>query len=84
MFERHVKGTLEERVQLMEVDTPEVLHVHFDGKPEHVKQFKNTQFEVGSRQAAHFDGLYFVGPVCHGELNDPVLSNYIQVVSSLS
>ena len=32
----------------MEVDEPEVAHVHVDGPPEHVKQVKNTQFEVSS------------------------------------
>ena len=48
---------------------------------EHVKHVKNTQFEVGSWQVAAFDGLCFVGQVCHGELNGSVLSTtYIMVV----
>ena len=30
---------------------------------------KNIQFEVCSWQVADFEGLYFIGQVCHGELN---------------
>ena len=40
----------------------------------HLERVKNTQFEVGSWQVAAFDGLCFVGQVCHGELNGSVLS----------
>ena len=47
----------------MDVDAPAV--AHFD---------ENTQFEVGSWQVAAFDGLCFVGKVCHSELNGSVLS----------
>ena len=37
---------------------------------------KDTQFEVGSWQVADFEGLYFIGQVCHGELNGAGLVNY--------
>ena len=56
-----VDGTHREHVQLVEVDAPEVAQV--DG-------VENTQFKIGSWQAAYFEGLYFVGQVCHGELNE--------------
>ena len=39
---------------------------------------KNTQFEVGSWQVADFEGMYFIGQVCHGELNGAGLANYMQ------
>ncbi len=52
---------------------------------EHVKHVKNTQFAVGSWQVADFEWLYFVGQVCHGELNGSVLVNYLhQVVCRLN
>ena len=42
----------------------------------------NTQFEVDSWQVAGFDGLCFVGQVCHGEMNGSVLSTtYISFIS---
>ena len=47
--------------------------------PEHVKHVKNTQFKIGSWQVADFEGLYFVGQVCRGELNGSVLDNYIYI-----
>ena len=46
---------------------------------EHVKHVKNTQFKVGSWQVADFEGLYFVGQVCHGELNGSVLVKYTYI-----
>ena len=55
---------------------------HVDGRPTLVK---NTQFKVGSWQVADFEGLYFVGQVCHGELNGSVQVNYLhQVVCRLN
>ena len=79
-----VEGTHQEHVQLVEVDASEVTHV--DGtRTENIKQVKNAQFEVGSWQVADFEGLYFVGQVCHGELNGCVLGNYLhQVVCRLN
>ena len=69
----------------MEVDAPEVPHVHVDGTPEHIKQVKNTQSEVYSGQVAALDGLYFVGQVCHGDLNGAILVNYLhQVVGRIN
>ena len=74
-----VEGTHREHVQLVEVDAPEVAHV--DGTLSN-----NTQFKVGSWQVADFEWLYFVGQVCHGELNGSVLVNYtyMQVVCRLN
>ena len=46
---------------------------------EHVKHVKNTHFEVDSWQVSDLNGLWFVGQVCHGELNGSVLAtNYIR------
>ena len=74
-----VEGTHREHVQIVEV-----AHVHVDGTYDHVKQVNNIQFEVESRQVADFDRLYFVGQVCHGELNGSVLVNLHQVVCRLN
>ena len=78
-----VDGTHQEHVQLVEVDAPEVTHVN--GTLSIYKQVKNTQFEVGSWQVDDFEGLYFVGEVCHGELNGAVMVNHLhQVVCHLN
>ena len=75
-----VEETHREHVQLVND-----AHVHVDYTTERVKQVKITQFEVGSWQVANFDGLYFVGQICHGELNGTLLVNYLhQVVCRLN
>ncbi len=75
-----VEGKHQEHVQLVEVDAPEVTHI--DGT---LSMLNKSQFKVGSWQVADFEGLYFVGHVCHGELNGSVLVNYLhQVVCRLN
>ena len=77
-----VEGTHQEQVQLVEVDAPEITHV--DDTLSMLNKSR-IQFKVGSWQVADFEGLYFIGQVCHGELNGSVLVNYLnQVVCRLN
>ena len=71
-----VEGTHREHVQLVEVDAPEVAHVVGTLSMLNMLRIHHSK----SVQMAAFDGLCFVGQVCHGELNGSVLSTtYIRL-----
>ena len=78
-----VEGTHQEHVQLVEVDAPEVTHV--DGTLRMLNKSRMHSSKFGSWQVADFEWLYFVGKVCHGELNGSDLVNDLhQVVCRLN
>ena len=75
-----VEGAHRVHVQLVKVDAPNVARV--DGTL--MSRVHNSK-SVRGRWLLLFDGLCFAGQVCHGELNDSVLSTtYIMVVCRLN
>ena len=63
----------------MEVDAPDVTHVDSTLSMLNMSRIHNSK---SVRDVAAFDGLCFVGQVCHGELNGSVLSTKLHQVSS--
>ena len=70
-----VEGTHQEHAQFVAVDAPDVAHV--DGT---LSMLNKSIIHNSKSVRAAFDGLCFVGQVCHGELNGCVLSTtYIRL-----
>ena len=79
-----VQGTHRVHVQLAEVDAPNVARVDGTLSMFNMSIVHNSK-SVRGRWLLLFDGLCFVGQICHGELNGSVLSTtYIMVVCRLN
>ena len=79
-----VEETHREYVQLVKVDAPEVSHVYGTLSMLNMSRIHSSNL-VRGRWLILFEGLYFVGQVCNGELKGSVLDNYLhQVVGRLN
>ena len=68
-----VEGAHRVHVQLVNVDAPNVARVDGTLSMFNMSRVHNSK-SVRGRWLLLFDGLCFVGQVCHGELNSSVLS----------
>ena len=68
----------------MEVDAPEVTHVDGTLSMLNMSRIHSSKSVRGRWQVADFEWLYFVGQVCHGELNGSVFQELPSVITSIT